>query len=139
MPDDHHASDAARRLLLAHVDTFDKLEVLVHLWQHRARAWTAQLVADHLKMNADVAAGLLDALCGSGLVSQRPGPPPQYGYAPRSEELACAADALAALRDENRLWITNLMLDGATARLQRTFVALSEERRRPARKRRDEG
>jgi hypothetical protein len=138
MPLDDHGSDEARTLLLEHVETFDKLEVLVHLWRHRGRAWTAALVADYLKTNVDLAAGLLEALCRSGLASSRKGPPAQYAYAPRSEELARAVDALASLRDENRLWITNLMLEGATARLHRTFFALTEDRARTRKKRSDD-
>jgi hypothetical protein len=124
------ASEETRTLLLEHVETFDKLEVLVHVWRHRGRAWTSQLVADRLRMNPVLAASVLDALCESGLVTSRSGPPVQYDYGPRSDALARAVDALAQLRDENRSWMTNLMVEGATARLQRTFAMMAEDRTR---------
>lgn len=128
MPCDGQAPDEARTLLLQHVETFDKLEILVHLWRYQERAWTAELVAAYLQMNAGLAASLLSAMCASGLLSSRPGPPAQYEYRPHSEGLARAVDALASLRDENRLWITNLMIEGATTRLNRTFAKMLEER-----------
>jgi hypothetical protein len=130
MSGDDDASEEARTLLLAHVETFDKLEVLVHLWRHRRRGWTSQLVADRLRMNPALVASVLDALCESGLVTASSESPLQYDYCPRSEVLARAVDALARLRDENRLWITNLMVEGATSRLQRTFAMMAEHRTR---------
>lgn len=137
MPTDSSASDEARTLLLQHVETFDKLEVLVYLWRARGQARTARSIADALQMSTELVVELVAGLCASGLTSTSSGQPPVYAYAPASPALARAVDALATLQQENRLWITNLMLDDAKARLQRTFSAMADERTRARRKRGD--
>lgn len=80
------------------VRSIEQLEILLLLFAHRERAWTAQAVSDELRGNPASAAGRLDELCADGLLSAS-GDPRAYRYAASGEIDRAIAGLADAYRD----------------------------------------
>jgi hypothetical protein len=66
--DGHTLPDAVGALLRDRIGSFEQLEILLLLHQHRERAWTPHTVGRHFNVGSSVAAEALDHLCRSGLL-----------------------------------------------------------------------
>lgn len=82
-----------QRFLLAHIDSVEKLEVLLLLRGHADRSWTGGGVAQELRIAEESARHRLDDLCGRGLLSCEGD---SFRYAPGSGADAQAVDELAS-------------------------------------------
>ncbi|HET9450958.1 MAG TPA: hypothetical protein VFO83_08760 [Aggregicoccus sp.] len=82
-----------QRFLLAHIDSVEKLEVLLLLRGNAGRTWTGAAVAQELRIAEESARGRLQDLCSRGLLSCESD---SYRYAPGSGGDAQAVDELAS-------------------------------------------
>jgi hypothetical protein len=65
-------SDAVRRLIAAHIDSIEQLEVLLLLRERRERCWTIDQVNDRIRSSASSVRTRLADLEGRGLVTREP-------------------------------------------------------------------
>jgi hypothetical protein len=111
--------DEVRRFVLTSVPSVPYLEAMLLFHGARDTAHTRRDVAARLYITEQVADELLEALCAAGVLANREG---HYRYAPNSDALAAAIDALAAAYATNLIGITNLLHD----RTQRSAVRFAD-------------
>jgi hypothetical protein len=80
-----------RRLVARHVSSVEQLEILLLLRSDPTRAWTADAISAELRGDARSVRMRLGELAEAGLVAPSGA---EYHYAPASDELARAVDAL---------------------------------------------
>ena len=116
-------SDAAlpprvQRFLEAHIESIEKLEVLLLLRNQPARIWTAGAVAQELRIMEASASGRLEDLCARGLIVCEAGTPPPYRFAPRLSEDSQAVTELAATYAQRRVSVISFIFSKPTDRLK---------------------
>jgi hypothetical protein len=84
-------SDAAipprvQRFIATHIDSIEKLEVLLLLRAHPGREWTAKDVSLELRITEASAVARLKDLTARRLLMERNTSPPTYRYGPASAE-----------------------------------------------------
>jgi len=99
--------DEVRRFILTSIPSVPHLEALLLLRADGTRSWDAGEVARRLYINGSQATGLLDALVEAGMAG-RAGDG-AYVYAPSSDELRTAIDALAVTYATNLVGVTDLI------------------------------
>ena len=90
-----------RRLIADHIDSVEQLEILLLLYQHPERAWTAEAVARELRDLALSAGDRLEDLARGGAPGPGAGEPRRSTATPRSspqldEAVAGLADGVLA-------------------------------------------
>ncbi len=85
-----------QRFIATHIDSIEKLEVLLMLRTHADREWTARDVSQELRIAETSAATRLTDLAARRLVTERGGNPTFYRYGPASPE---DAQDVAGLQD----------------------------------------
>lgn len=98
-----------RRFVLTSIASVPHLEALLLLRAEPERSWDVLQVAQRLYISERIAAGLLDDLCRSGMISRAEGAQQAYRYAPTSDSLRATIDALAELYARHLVDITNLI------------------------------
>ncbi len=84
-----------QRFIAAHIDSIEKLEVLLLLRAHADRAWTPAAVSQELRIAETSAARRLMDLAARGLLAVEGGSPAAYRYGPEDAEDAVTVDELA--------------------------------------------
>lgn len=84
-------SDAAipprvQRFISTHIDSIEKLEVLLLLRARAEREWTARDVSQELRITEASAAARLEDLAARKLLAVREGSPPSYRFKPASAD-----------------------------------------------------
>lgn len=92
-----------QRFIEAHVNSAERLEVLLLLHRMPDRAWRAEDVSKEVYTVPASATLRLEALVASGFLSSTGGANPEYRYQPRTPDLARGADALAAAYRADRV------------------------------------
>jgi hypothetical protein len=123
---------AVRALLRDHVDSFEKLEVLVLLYRRRGQASTAEALARELGVNAVGLSTALEQLVAAKLLALEAS---QYAC-PRAETVhEGALQWIAAAHAGNRLVLIQLMTAQAIERIRSSTVQTFSEafriRKRP--------
>jgi predicted ArsR family transcriptional regulator len=107
-----------QRFLESHIDSIEKLEVLLLLRNQPARTWTAGGVAQELRIMEASAQGRMEDLCARGLVSCEGGTPPTYRFAPTSSEDSQAVTELATTYATRRVSVISFIFSRPTDRLR---------------------
>jgi hypothetical protein len=113
--------------LAARVESYEELQVLLLLHEHRDREWTVEEIATTLGIRGSAIEQACAALCDSGLLRDRiESRGRMFGYGPRDSALDNAVAALARLYQLDRLAIVKLMSANAIERIRtaamRTFA-----------------
>jgi DNA-binding GntR family transcriptional regulator len=115
-----------RALIRDHLETYERLEILLLLHRHGGETCTTDWVVEQLKLGTTPAAEALDALAQRGLLRRVPGPPAGFRFAPGNAQLAAATEHLAATYGEQRLEVVKYMSSCAIERMRtaalRTFA-----------------
>jgi hypothetical protein len=88
-------SEAARALVACHVDTLEKLEVVIAVVDQPAKTWTLDGMARELNIPAMHLRTAIDALRAAGILRLVPGLRYRVVYAPASQEMRAACASLA--------------------------------------------
>jgi hypothetical protein len=107
-----------QRFLETHIDSIEKLEVLLLLRNQPARIWTAASVAQELRIMEASSSGRLEDLCARELVACEGGVPPTYRFAPRLSEDAQAMTELATTYAQRRVSVISFIFSRPTDRLK---------------------
>jgi hypothetical protein len=107
-----------QRFLETHIDSIEKLEVLLLLRNQPARTWTAGSVAQELRIMEASATGRMEDLCARGLLSCEGGTPATYRFAPVSSEDAQAVTELASAYASRRVSVITFIFSRPTDRLR---------------------
>lgn len=127
-----------RSFLLAHVESYEQLDVLALLRTQADRGLSAEEVADGTKVPLAAAETALEGLHESGILAQahhRGGP--RFHYAPREPALDALVDRVLRAYRESPLGIVKLMSTNAIERVRThairafasSFVSGKEEER----------
>jgi len=108
-------TEEVRSFLLQHVDSVEKLEVLLLVRSQPDRDWTADQIAAELRTDPRSARLRLDDLRGSGLVAAG-----EAGarYLPRTPALARAVEATASAYRTHRVAVVTLIFSRPTERIR---------------------
>jgi predicted ArsR family transcriptional regulator len=91
-----------QRFITAHIDSLEKLEVLLLLRARQERAWSAEAVSRELRITESSASKRLRDLDAGGLVASDAASPPGYRYSPArpedEQDVAQVAEAYAERR-----------------------------------------
>lgn len=93
----------------ARIASVVQLEVLLLLHAEQGKQWTADELAEQLRIEPAWAAGQLESLCNDGLLVCQPAAVLVYRYQPRTPELAAMVDALARIYAERRVSVISLI------------------------------
>jgi hypothetical protein len=104
-----------QRFLQTHIESIEKLEVLLLLRQQPARAWTAAGVAQELRIMEASAQGRLEDLSGRGLLAYEG--TDRFRYEPHSSD-AQAVNELAATYALRRVSVVSFIFAQPADRLK---------------------
>ena len=107
--------DEVRRFVLTSVPSVPYVESLLLLRRESGSSWNAARLARRIYVPESQAAGLLEALCESGVAARVAGDDGGYRYQP-SPELAQLLDRVAVFYESNLLAITGLIHSGLNRR-----------------------
>jgi hypothetical protein len=103
---------------MAHIDSIEKLEVLLLLRARAEREWTASEVALELRITEMSAAARLEDLTASGMLMGDAGRPEKYRYSPIRSEDVRAVSELATAYAERRVSVITFIFTKPQARVQ---------------------
>jgi hypothetical protein len=124
-----------RAFLRDHIESHEQLEALL-LTYRAPRVWSAEEVAQALRLSPESADATLRHLVGQHLLASAGGEARGYRCAPGTPELAARVAALAAARVEQPLAILEIMSSQAIERMRRSALQTFAEAfklRRPGR------
>lgn len=110
-----------RAFMLAYVDSYEQLEILLLLHREAREAWPAPGVADALRIPLPSAAASLDELAARGLL-RREGGSEGYRFAPADPSTADVVARLAVAYDERRVAVIDLMSANAMDRIRKSAL-----------------
>jgi hypothetical protein len=113
--------EAVRRLIADHIDSVEQLEILLLLFQHPERSWSAESVARELRISALSAGDRLKDMARAAILSKVPGSEGEFRYAPESPQMGEAVAGLAAAYSERRVTVINLIFSKPVDKI-RTFA-----------------
>jgi hypothetical protein len=105
--------EGARKFIARHIDSLEKLEVLLLLLRSPERKWTASAVASELQIGSAAADQHLGRLCAQNLLDVKLGEDLFYFYSPRLPHLDRGARELASAYAQQRLAVLKLVTNGA--------------------------
>ena len=109
--------EGVQRLMCERIESFEHLQILMHLHQHPTHACSAQDLVDQLRFPASTAEAALEHLRRQQLLAVEQGPDgPVFSYRPADETLSGAVDRLVRAYDESLLEIMKLMSNNAIER-----------------------
>lgn len=114
-------------LVLRHLDSMEQAEILLLLRAEPERAWTAEETASRLRIDPQSAARRLRSLAEGGLIAREAdasgaGGAAAYYYAPESDDLRRAVDALAVAYNERPVSLVKLLYSRPTDATARSFA-----------------
>ena len=98
-----------QRFIAENIDAAEQLDILLLLYRHSDRTFTALEVSQAVFTVASAATLRLEGLVARGLLASNGTADPEYRYQPASEELARRADQLAAVYQANRVGVIQLL------------------------------
>ncbi|WP_163863314.1 hypothetical protein [Myxococcus eversor] len=98
-----------QRFITTHIDSLEKLEVLLLLRAHPGREWTASSVSLELRITEPSAAARLTDLTASKLLVSDGGAVSVYRFSPASSEDAQAVTELAAVYGARRVTVISFI------------------------------
>jgi hypothetical protein len=107
-----------KRLLTAHIESYEHLAILVFLYGERPRAFTSAALSDSLKISAGLVSAALASLQQAHLVRAPSASPPHYAYDDSNPALAASVEVLAREYAENPVRIIQLMSSNAIERVR---------------------
>lgn len=126
-------SSSLRELLDAHVDSFEKLEVVMAMRRAPGQRCTMQQLTASHEIDRDDLRTVVGQLCASGIA--REPAPGELALDPRTPELRGALDELEALYDGDRLALVKTIAESAMNRLRnlagRAFAEAFVIRKKP--------
>lgn len=105
----HDLPEPVARFLAAHIDSLDKLEILLLLFRSPARTWSAGEVTSELRLSDAATELRLEALRKASLIARDDGPPPRYCFQPGDGAVEVAIRATAEAYRERRLTVTSFI------------------------------
>lgn len=109
-----------RRLIADHIDSVEQLEILLLLYQHPERSWSAESVARELRISPMSAGDRLKDMARAAILARVPGAEGEYRYAPDAQ-MREAVSGLAAAYTERRVTVINLIFSKPVDKI-RTFA-----------------
>lgn len=103
------ASPEVQRFVAEHIDSAEKLEILLLLHRNPEKQWAAQDVSQAIYTVPASAIMRLEALVSDGFVASNGGADPRYSFAPKSEALRRQVDSLAAEYQKDRVSVIKLI------------------------------
>jgi len=98
-----------QRFITTHIDSLEKLEVLLLLRSQSGREWTASSVSLELRITESSAAARLADLAERKLLVSDGGTPPVYRFSPASSEDVQAVTELAAVYGSRRVSVISFI------------------------------
>jgi predicted ArsR family transcriptional regulator len=98
-----------QRFILTHIDSIEKLEVLLLMRARAEREWTARDVSQELRITEASAAARLEDLTARRLLAVTEGPPPSYRFRPASAEDAQDVSALQETYSTRRVSVISFI------------------------------
>lgn len=95
-----------RRLIVAHLDSAQQLEILLTLRKSDGRAWKPDAVSRELRTDPASTAASLRHLADAGLLRERDG---EYTFEPANRSLAAGAEALADAYAKRRVRVIEFL------------------------------
>jgi DNA-binding transcriptional ArsR family regulator len=119
--------DDVRKFLRDGIESYEEMEIALHLRRRRDTAQSADEIAAQIHTTEEVTGAALARLRDAGvIVLVGEGRSAAFRYSPRSEELGATLDRLAAAYDGRRLELMKLMAANAIERVRsaaaRTFA-----------------
>jgi hypothetical protein len=105
-----------QRFLQTHIDSIEKLEVLLLLRAQASRTWTGAAVAQQLRIAEDSARRRLDDLCERALLACEQ--QDSFRYAPLASSDALAVDELAATYAQRRVSVISFIFSQPMDRIR---------------------
>lgn len=125
-------SNALRKLLDNHVESFEKLELLMFLRRAPDGSSTIGELARSLDLGSDEVREIVAALAAGGLVTRVDG---TVTLAPRTPEQRAALDELAQIYDDDKITLVKAIAETAMERLRnlagRAFAEAFVIRKKP--------
>lgn len=126
-------SHTLRRLIDTHIDSFEKLELLMLLMRAPDERRTVGELARALELDADEVSSIVAALSAGGLVERAANG--TVSLAPRTPEDRAALDELAQVYDDDKLELVKAIAESAMDRLRnlagRAFAEAFVIRKKP--------
>ncbi|MDF2694008.1 MAG: hypothetical protein K0S65_2391 [Labilithrix sp.] len=97
MAGEHRIPEHLRRLLRTSIESVERLDVLLHLREHRGKSFGARSVAQALYISSVHAEEHLAILCGRGFLTVSIASDLLYGYQPASAALDTAMEEIVEL------------------------------------------
>jgi hypothetical protein len=107
-----------QRFLMMHIDSIEKLEVLLLLRNRTERQWTASEVALELRITEASAAARLADLASSGLFVSNGEVPVAYRYSPAHSDDVRAISELATTYSERRVSVITFIFSKPQERVR---------------------
>jgi hypothetical protein len=98
-----------QRFIAENIEAAEQLDILLLLYRHPERSYTALEVSQAVFTVASAATLRLEGLVARGLLVSSGGEDPAYRYQPSSPELARQADQLAAVYQTNRVGVIQFL------------------------------
>jgi hypothetical protein len=110
-----------QRFIAENIEAAEQLDILLLLYRHPERSYTALEVSQAVFTVASAATLRLEGLVARGLLTSTGTGDPSYRYEPSSPELAKRVDELAAVYQANRVGVIQLLFSRPPDPLQ-TFA-----------------
>jgi hypothetical protein len=115
---DSALSQRVQRFLMTHIDSIEKLEVLLLLRAQTEREWTASAVALELRITEASASARLEDLTAGRLLVKHDGTREVYRYSPASSDDVRSIAELAAAYSERRVSVITFIFSRPQARVR---------------------
>lgn len=102
-------SPEIQRFVAEHIDSAEKLEILLLLQRSPEKQWTALEVSQAIYTVPASATMRLEALVAQGFLVSAGGADPRYSYGPRSDAMRIQVDSLAAAYQADRVSVIKLI------------------------------
>lgn len=113
--------EEVRRFIAHHIDSVEKLEILLLLHHQPGRAWSPEAVARELRIARQSAAERLEYMARDGLLIRQGEGTREYRYGPETMKLDNAVRSLATEYVKRRVTVINLIYSKPIDRI-RTFA-----------------
>ena len=111
-------TERVQGFLMAHIDSIEKLEVLLLLRARTEREWTASEVALELRITEGSATARMEDLTASGLLVGDGGQPERYRYSPVSSDDVRSIAEVATAYSERKVSVITFIFTKPQNRVQ---------------------
>jgi hypothetical protein len=107
--EDDGIPEDVRAFIIAHIASVEQLEILLFLHAHPDRVWAAADLSHELYIAEESASRRLAEFHGHKLLVRQEGHPLMYRYSPLDARMTAVIDSLAAVYQERRVRVINLI------------------------------